>query len=86
MCISNENNIHNCILYLIEKFKKNNINYIKMKFNKFRCSKNGNNCEIEIYQIDNCIEKNYENLFYYKINCKKDSFLSYRSFVKVLFE
>ena len=86
MCISNENNIHNCILYLIEKFKKNNINYIKMKFNKFRCSKNGNNCEIEIYQIDNCIEKNYENLFYYKINCKKDSFLSYRTFVKVLFE
>ena len=47
------NHIKESIHFLIEKFQKNNINYIKLKLSKYKCSKNGNNFEIEIFKIDN---------------------------------
>ena len=86
MCILNSNNIKDSIDFLIGKFKKNNINYIKLKLNKFKCSKNGNNYEIEIFQIDNGYINSDENIFYYKIKCKKDFYLSYRTLRQFLFE
>ena len=86
ICIFYSNNIKESIDFLIEKFQKNSINYIKLKLNKYKCSKNGNNFEIEIFQIDNGYINLDENIFYYKIKCKKNIYLSYRALTKFLFE
>ena len=86
ICIFYSNNIKESIDFLIEKFQKNSINYIKLKLNKYKCSKNGNNFEIEIFQIDNGYINLDENIFYYIIKCKKNIYLSYRALTKFLFE
>ena len=86
MCIFDSNNINESIEFLIDKFHKNNINYIKLKLNKYKCSKNGNNFEIEIFQIDNGYINSDENIFYYKIKCKNNFYLSFRTLTKFLFE
>ncbi len=86
MCIFDSNNINESIEFLIDKFHKNNINYIKLKLNKYKCSKNGNNFEIEIFQIDNGYINSDENIFYYKIKCKNNFYLSCRTLTKFLFE
>ena len=69
-CIfSKETNLSNCIKFITDKLKKNNIYYINSKQNKFLCSKNGKNFEIEIYKLNSC-QKGF-NPFYFKFRSKQ---------------
>ena len=69
-CIySKDNSFSNCIKFITEKLKKNNIYFNNSKQNKFSCLKNGKHFEIEIYKLSSCIQG--INPFYYKFKSKQ---------------
>ena len=69
-CIySKDNSFINCIKFITEKLKKNNIYFNMTKQNKFSCLKNGKHFEIEIYKLCSCVQG--INPFYYKFKSKQ---------------
>ena len=69
-CIySKDNSFSNCIKFITEKLKKNNIYFNNTKQNKFSCLKNGKHFDIEIYKLSSCSQG--INLFYYKFKSKQ---------------
>ena len=85
-CIAEpQKSLEECIQYIESQLRKHSILYLntKNKPHRFRCTKNGENCEIEIFRIQTCLRGDV--MFYYKMKSKQGGNFTKTNFARYLF-